>query len=259
MDETGSWDGSQPGSDRGGPADQPDVSVADETPAASVPVGDGGEGEGGVSIDQAGTNPIVFLSALAITEAHIVAARDAHAAGRTDAAAEMFAHPVAEVLADIETVLQERGVEDFNDLLLNASSAVFDGETPEQIAARTDEIIATLRAAAQKAPDDGRSAAEVQAGVVADQIDRAADMYAIAQQSEAYEPYLDGYGFYRTALTLYQESKAEIVEALPRAASQMDMAFTMLEMAYPTATRPETLSTDPGALKAVSSQVQLRL
>lgn len=144
---------------------------AAEAPVAAVPVGVGGEagetgeGEGGVAIEQAATNPVIFLSALAITEAHIIAARDAHAAGETDAAAEMFAHPVSEVLADIEPIFQARGVADFNDLLLNASSAVFDGETSEQIAARSDEIIAALRAAAEKAPDDGRSMAAVQAGV----------------------------------------------------------------------------------------------
>ncbi|MEL6688635.1 MAG: hypothetical protein AAFP97_13600, partial [Pseudomonadota bacterium] len=186
---------------------------AAEAPVAAVPVGVGGEagetgeGEGGVAIEQAATNPVIFLSALAITEAHIIAARDAHAAGETDAAAEMFAHPVSEVLADIEPIFQARGVADFNDLLLNASSAVFDGETSEQIAARSDEIIAALRAAAEKAPDDGRSMAAVQAGVVADQIDRAADMYGIAQEEGQYEPYLDGYGFYEAARSIYEMNK----------------------------------------------------
>lgn len=241
------------------PAEDVAVEVANPTPVAAAPAGEGGEGEGGVSIDQAATDPVVFLSALAITEAHIIAARDAHAAGRTDAAAEMFAHPVSEVLADIEPIFRARGVDDFNDLLLNASSAIFDGETTEQIAARSDEIIAALRQAAEKAPDDGRSAAAVQAGVVADQIDRAADMYAIAQESDQYEPYLDGYGFYKAALTLYEADQAAIVEALPLAASQMKMAFTMLETAYPTALRPDDLSTSAGALKAVASQVKLRL
>ncbi|MEL6687016.1 MAG: hypothetical protein AAFP97_05290 [Pseudomonadota bacterium] len=93
----------------------------------------------------------------------------------------------------------------------------------------------------------------------ADQIDRAADMYAIAQESDQYEPYLYGYGFYKAALTLYEADKDAIAETLPLAASQMEMAFTMLETAYPTALRPGDLSTSAGALKAVASQVRLRL
>ncbi|MEL6687015.1 MAG: hypothetical protein AAFP97_05285 [Pseudomonadota bacterium] len=113
------------------PAEDAAVEVANSTPVVAAPAREGGEGEGGVSIDQAVTDPIVFLSALAITEAHIIAARDAHAAGKKNAAAEMFAHRVSEVLADIEPIFQARGVDEFNDLLLNASSAIFEGETSE--------------------------------------------------------------------------------------------------------------------------------
>jgi len=69
-----------------------------------------GEGEGGVVISQAVTDPVVFLSILAITEAHIIAARDAHALGENDAAAEMFAHPVSEVLFDSQSVFEQLGV-----------------------------------------------------------------------------------------------------------------------------------------------------
>jgi hypothetical protein len=208
---------------------------------------------------QAATDPVVFLSVLAITEAHIIAARDAHAAGRDKAAAEMFAHPVSEVLADAEPIFQDRGVEPFNQLLLDASSAIYDGETPDQIAARADEIFAALRRAALKAPDNGRGAASIQAGVIADQIDRAADMYAVAQQSDQYEPYLDGYGFYQTAQVLYEGEKPRLEAELPGVISQIDMAMTMLDMAYPGADRPDTLGTSASALKAASSQVQLHL
>ena len=84
-----------------------------------------GEGEGGVSISAAATDPIVYNSALAITEAHILAARDAYAEGRTKEAAEMFAHPVSEVLVDMEPVFAQQGVEIFSGLLTEASAAAF--------------------------------------------------------------------------------------------------------------------------------------
>lgn len=221
--------------------------------------GEGGEGEGGVAIDNAATDPVVFLSALAITEAHILAARDAHQAGETSAAAEMFAHPVAEVLADMEAVFEQRGVSDFTDLLLNASSAVYDGETPEQISVRTDDIIAALRKAGKHAPDDGRSAAHVQAGVISDQVNRAADMYPLAIASDQYEPYLDGYGFYAAAAGLYSEHKTAIKSENSRAGAEIEAALSVLQEAYPSALRPDTLDINPAKLQADASKVALTL
>lgn len=220
---------------------------------------EGGEGEGGVAIELAGTDPVVFRSALAITEAHIVAARDAFKAGKTEAAGEMFAHPVSEVLFDVGPYLEARGVENFDDLLTDASGAVFEGEDEAQISARTDEIIATLRAAAEKAPDDGSSEARIQAGVASDQIERAATMYALAGASEEYEPYLDGYGFYQAARAAYDLEKNAINSELPETAAAIEKAFGLLATAYPDALRPETLDTNPAALTAVSSGVILSL
>jgi len=228
-------------------------------PAASTVTDTGGEGEGGVLIDQAATNPVVFRSALAITEAHIVAARDAFAVGETDAAAEMFAHPVSEVLFDVGPYLQDAGVENFDDMLINASGAVYDGEDADQIAERTAAIIAVLRDAAKKAPDDGSSEARIQAGVAADQIDRAAVMYGLAGESEEFEPYLDGYGFVIAAQAAYEQEEAAIQAELPAVAAAIESALSLLESAYPSVERPETLDQNPHALTAASSGILLAL
>mgnify|MGYP001202969824 CR=1 FL=1 len=229
-----------------------------EGTAAPAPEGQG-EGEGGVLIDQAGTDPVVFRSALAITEAHIVAARDAYKIGEKQAAAEMFAHPVSEVLFDVGPYLRDAGVESFDDMLSEASNAVFEGETEEQIDQRTADIIAVLREAAQKAPDDGSSEARIQAGVAADQIDRAATMYGLAGESDAYEPYLDGYGFVIAARAAYEQEEAAIKEELPDTAAAIEQALQLLEEAYPTVERPETLEKNPASLTAAASGVLLTL
>ena len=229
-------------------------------PADSTVVQDGaGEGEGGVLIDQAGTNPVVFRSALAITEAHIVAARDAFKVGEKQAAAEMFAHPVSEVLFDVGPYFEAAGVENFDQMLTDASNAVFDGENAEQISERTDAIIATLREAAKKAPDDGSSEARIQAGVASDQIDRAATMYGIAGESEEFEPYLDGYGFVIAAEAAYEQEKSAIQAELPDVATSIEAALNLMKSAYPTVERPETLDKNLAALTAASSAVLLAL
>ena len=230
-----------------------------EAPIVEAPQDQGGEGEGGVAVEQAATDPVVFRATLAITEAHIVAARDAFAVGETDAAAEMFSHPVSEVLFDVGPYLQQRGVENFDQMLLDASDAVFDGESAEQIADRTEAIIAVLRAAGEKAPDDGSSEARIQAGVAADQIDRAAVMYGLAGESEEYEPYLDGYGFAIAAKAAYDQEADAIQAELPEAAAAIEAALAALTTAYPSVERPETLETNPAQLTAAASSVLLAL
>ncbi|MEM7491963.1 MAG: hypothetical protein AAF296_01190 [Pseudomonadota bacterium] len=239
--------------------------VAPETEVAETEVaspagegeGEGGEGEGGVSISQAATDPIVYNAALAITEAHIIAARDAHALGETDAAAEMFAHPVSEVLFDMEEVFAARGVEDFSDMLTDASIAVINGADADEVAAKSEAIIATLRAAAEKAPDNGLTKTQIEAGVAADQIERAADMYRVAAGDEAYEPYLDGYGFFKAGEAAFDQVSGDLATSDPEAAAAITSALALLGDAYPSAVRPDTLDADISALTVAASTVVL--
>ncbi|MEL7230991.1 MAG: hypothetical protein AAGJ85_00600 [Pseudomonadota bacterium] len=219
--------------------------------------GEGGEGEGGVSISAAATDPVVYNSALAITEAHIIAARDAHALGETDAAAEMFAHPVSEVLFDMEEVFAARGVEDFSDMLTEASLAVINGANSAEVATKSDAIIATLRAAAEKAPDNGMTKTQIEAGVAADQIERAADMYRVAAGDEAYEPYLDGYGFYKAGEAAFAQVSGDLTTSDPEAAAAISAALALLGEAYPSAVRPDSLDADISALTVAASNVVL--
>ncbi len=249
-------------------APAPDGPVADApTPAESQApagshapmgqMGEGGEGEGGVSIGDAYTSAVVFNSSLAIAAAHVIAARDAHAAGRVEAAAEMFAHPVSEVLLDMEPVFLARGVAPFDALFTEASLAVLEGESSEQIAERAGEILAMIGAAQAFAPDDESTPADIAAGVAVDQIDRAADMYRIAQRAGAYGPYLDGYGFFRAAEMAYRDQADAVSAADSEAAERIEAALALLGEAYPSAAMPEALDADRAALSSASAQAML--
>jgi len=218
-----------------------------------------GEGEGGVDIAAAATDAVVFRSALAIAEAHVLAARDAYAAGRKEEAAGMFAHPVSEVLADMEGALKARGVEPFQELFIAASEGALNDEPAGKIAARTDAIIAALDKAAGAAPDDGRSPAAVAAGVVSDEIDRAVDMYRLAAASGDYGHYLDGYGFYKAAESAFARGRAAIEADKPDAAAKIRAALSTLGAAYPRAEAPGAFDADIAALSAASSRVMLSL
>lgn len=233
-----------------------ETEVATPAPAAGTDeptATEAGEGEGGVVITEALTDPVVFLSILAITEAHIIAARDAHALGENDAAAEMFAHPVSEVLFESQEVFNQLGVADFSDKLTDTSAAIFAGESPEQINARADDIIAALRTAAEKAPSTDASTASVAAGVAVDQIERAADMYRVALDSDAYEPYLDGYGFLKAGEAVFLQSADAIEAEDEQAASAIKDAIAKLDEAYPSAIRPDSLDADLATVTVAAS------
>jgi len=219
--------------------------------------GEGAGGEGGVEIAAAGNDPVIYGAALAVAEAHVIAARDAYAAGQTEAGAEMFAHPVSEVLLEMEPVFADRGVEDFKSLFSDASGAALNGAEASEIASQADTIIAALRAAEEKAPEGDASAGKVAAGVVADQIERAVAMYAQASESTSYGPYLDGYGFYKAAVATFERSSDAIRGEKTDLAATIETALDLLGEAYPSVARPENLDVNQGALSGASASVLL--
>jgi len=217
----------------------------------------GGEGEGGVDISAALTDPIVFNTSLAITEAHIIAARDAYKLGKNDAAAEMFAHPVSEVLADMADVFASRKVDDFSELLIEASTSVLNDEGEDAVNAKADAIIERLRNAATKAPKNGTSPIDITIGVIIDQLERAADMYKVAKEFGEYGPYLDGYGFYKTGANAYQSTAEQLATQNTAVAISIEETLHLLRDAYPDAAMPETLDVEPAILISSVSNIQL--
>lgn len=219
--------------------------------------GAGGEGEGGVAAGDAARDPVAYGIALAVAEAHVVAARDAYAAGKKEAAAEMFAHPVSEVLLEMDPTFTRLGVDDVKPLFTAASDAALAGKPVAEVNKAYDTIIAALRGAAAKAPKSDASAARVAASVIADQIERASAMYRQLPGNDAYEPYLDGYGFARVAASAFAANGAAIKADNPDAHARITEALAVLKQAYPGAVRPATLPAEPGALSGASARVML--
>lgn len=219
--------------------------------------GAGGEGEGGVATADAARDPVAYGIALGVAEAHVVAARDAYAAGKKEAAGEMFAHPVSEVLLDMDPAFTALGVADMKPLFSAASEAALAGKPAAEVGKAYDAIIAALRAAAAKAPKGEASPAKVATGVTADMIERASAMYRQLAGNDAYEPYLDGYGFAQVAATAFAASSAGIKAENPAAHARITEALALLKQAYPGAARPAKLPAEPGALSAASAKVML--
>lgn len=222
--------------------------------------GEGGEsGEGGIDFAAAARDPVAYRTALAVAEAHARAAHEAFLVGKTDPAAEMFGHPVSEVLADMDPVFAELGVADFKARFNEASQAVLDGRSEVEVDERYGAILAALEQAGAKAPDSAMTEADIAARVIADMIARAAAMYREAEGSDRYEPYLDGYGYTLAAAGAFEDAEPEILAAKPELAARIRTALELLARAYPGAERPANLDAKPGELIAAGSRVSLAL
>ena len=240
--------------------EQPSVEGAPVLIAEAKPGGDGGEGgeggEGGVSAEEAARDPAAYLLALDVMAAHYLAGRDAYAAGRTDAASEMFVHPISEIYIDLEPVLAGRGVAPFQQEMEAAAELASKKAARQDVERAAGLVLGSLRAAAGKAPAPGAADVGVGGRVVGDLVDRSAQQYAVAAKSKDLEPYLDGYG-------LYLAAKVRADELLPRidgeAAVGLRKLLENLARAYPSVMRPQSLALEPSAVMSQAARVRLLL
>jgi hypothetical protein len=117
-------------------------------------------------------------------------------------------------------------------------------------------VLAALRATADKAPKPGGRDLGVNARVLGELIDRAAQQYRVASEQRAFEPYLDGYGFYLAA----KVRSGDVLGRLPGpAAAAVSDALATLASAYPTVLRPPRPAVEPGSLLGKAARAKLAL
>lgn len=236
------------------PAAQSGDAATAQTPAPIAGEGageGGGEGEGGdggeFGIDPAvaSSDPVIYLTALEVMRAHYLAGMAAYDEGREAIGGTMFSHPISEIYVDLEEVLDTLGAPGFYDELDAAARAPFEDASAEEVQARVDAVLTAIDTASGFAPSGDASDAAVQARVVANMAERAALQYAFAADTDMHSgPYLDGYGFYRSAAEILSRHEAAIAAADAEAAASLRHVVELLASAYPTAIAPEQLDAD---------------
>lgn len=249
------------------PAQSTEPATADNAaePARTAPTfaegegegeGGGGGGEFGIDASAAAEDPVVYLIALEVMRAHYLAGIDALQAGNRTAGAEMFAHAISEIYVDFEPALAERSAPDFGEALTEASVAPYTGESDAEIAARVETVLAAIDEAAGHAPQDERSPAAVHGEVLADLIERAVLQYEVAANDpDAGDAYLDGYGFTRAARRYADRTLTAVEQADAVTAAHIETGLGLLEEAYPTALPADTLHGDADRLSAAAAQI----
>lgn len=225
-------------------------------PAVQGGEGSGAGGEGGIDPALAETDPVEFLVAMDVIAAHYAAGRDIYRLGEAQAAGEMFAHPIAEVYAELAEVLARLGVAEFHEEMERASTLALDQAPLAEVEQAVAAVEAALRAAESRAPGIG-AAPKVQAMVIADMADRAALQYATAlREPDQLEPYLDGYGLYRAAADRAARLGPELRAGNPaEVADAIEAMLAALALAYPTANRPAPPA-DPEPVQSAAERLR---
>jgi hypothetical protein len=219
--------------------------------------GEGGEGSGGgefgIKAAQAAENPVTYLTALEVMRAHYLAGLAAYDVDRRAVAAEMFTHPISEIYVDLEDVLIELGAPVFGDALQTAAAAPFDGSSDEDIRAAANVVLTAIDDVEGYAPRSEYPAAAIQAQVLTNMIVRAALQYEFAMASDTPNgPYLDGYGFFKSAEVISTRHMEEIRLLDRVVADALSSAMTALANAYPTVVAPEHATADANNLVALA-------
>lgn len=155
----------------------------------------------------------------------------------------------------IEPTFEARGVALFLADLEKAQSIAEKG-SPDEVRLAVDRVLAVTAAAMEKAPDDGRSRLAVEAGVLAEAIDRAAMQYrSAAARPDDLEAYLDGVGWKLVAERKAATLLPELSKSRSEAAIALSAALAALKPLYPAA-RPGAPA-DPGAALAAASKAKL--
>lgn len=204
---------------------------------ARADAAEGGElgegGETGIDPERARHDALAFLSALAVIEAHYAAGLAAYEAGLQGAAAQLFAHPIAEILVDLEPVLAERGVPDLGPAMERAATLAGRGAAIDAVRAAAEEVRSTLEEAARRAPETSLSATALQARLVAELLQRTArQYYRFDRVQPDLEGWLDALGFFRVAKARAERAAAAIAAGDPELDAAIRRAIARIEPAF---------------------------
>ena len=121
-----------------------------------------------------------------------------------------------------------------------------------------NKVLDALRAAESHAPRSQKSSLAVNAGVLAEMIDRAALLYLEATSGGPNpESWLDGYGYFKAAEARAKVLGSGMTIADPIAARRIAEAMELLARAFPKPTPAAAPPVEPSALLAASSHVTL--
>lgn len=215
---------------------------------------------GGHVPEDANAETIAFGESLAQIRGHHLASLELYEAGDEETAAVHATHPVEEILASVQSELEEHGGTLGSDLaaaLEEGVTAVTSGAPVEEVAAAHNEAAALTQEALVAVVGEEASTSSYRGSVIAALLATAAHEYEEAVGDEGIRllaEYQDGYAFVSEGRRLYEEIAGDVEAASMEEADEIEEAFGVLDSAFPSMTPPKKLA-DKADVEAAASLI----
>ena len=198
--------------------------------------------------EAAGAEVIGFGESLAQIRGHHLVSLELFEAGDDQGAAVHASHPVDEILASVQSELDEHDPDAGDELaasLEEGLTAVTEGRSAEEVAAAYDETATLTQDALAAVVGDEAESALYKGSVISALLSTAAHEYEEAVGPDGVRllaEYQDGYAFVSEARRLYEEIAADVEVASMEEAEEIEEAFEALAEALPSPQPPKQLA-----------------
>jgi hypothetical protein len=198
--------------------------------------------------EASGVEAIGFGEALAQIRGHHLVSLELYESGDTEGAAVHASHPVDEILASVQSELDEHDPnigEELAAALGEGLSAVTEGRPADEVSAAYDEAATLTQEALTAVVGDQAGESSYKGSVISSLLSTAAHEYEEAvgdNKIRLLAEYQDGYAFVSEARLLYEEIAADVEAASAEEAEEIEEAFEALEGALPTPKPPGQLA-----------------
>ena len=190
---------------------------------------------------------------------HLIAAQELIEVQNYEQAEPHIGHPVEELYSDIETVLPEKGVEDFKPTLNQLHDLSKSAPDSPEMQTLFDQSVASIDEAIAAIPEEQRNSPEFILDVIVEMLKNAATEYEAAiannQFVEVVE-YQDSRGFVLYAEELYQTVAEQKSQEDPEGHQTITESFAELKTAWPSIEPPEAPLKEPSEIYGLVSQIE---
>ena len=221
---------------------------------------EGGEGgEGGEGAVSSGDADVDYMTVLGLMKGHLAAAQELIAIGNYEQAEPHIGHLVEELYSDIETVLPEKGVEDFKPTLSQLQDLIKSAPDSPEVKTLLEESSASVDGAIAAIPEEKRNSPEFILNSMVEMLKNAAIEYEAAIANNQFVEiveYQDSRGFVFYADELYQVVADQKSQEDPEGHQVISDTLAELKTAWPTIEPPEAPLKEPSEIYSLVSQIE---
>ncbi|MGD1918463.1 MAG: hypothetical protein ACFCAD_06005, partial [Pleurocapsa sp.] len=216
-------------------------------------------GEGGEGAVDSGDADVDYMAVLGLMKGHLMTAEELVEAGNYEQAQTHIGMPVEKLYGDIETVLPEKGVEDFKPSLSQLNESIKSDPDSPQVQNLFDEVSTSVDNAIAAIPEEQLNSPEFVLNSMVEILKNAAQKYEAAIANEQFveiSEYQDSRGFVFYADELYQTVAEQKSQEDSESHQIIVDSLAELKTAWPTIEPPTAPLKEPSEIYGLVSQIE---